>query len=229
MIKNVLILLSISLFFSSCKKKSEGITVFNLRIKNYIYHEETGGLSGVRVNIWKQKPNGSYKEYVWLGKTGADGKLSYSITDDDGKYEYYYSIDRSEIEISMVKSGIPYPWRTIVSGNITGFLKKNQENNFEITYADLHIPLYGMRLINGNCTDSTDRFRYRKRFMNFDPEWTEWSGDFFGCQEISDKKPAPVYNDYVIYEYEIERNGVVNKILDTLKTTDSQMPGKLYY
>ena len=218
-VKTIIYLLLPIFLTMGCKKKTLEVTTMNLRIKNHVVTSETSGLSGIQINLWKRNKKNGLKEHLWRGITDENGKVSYKHTEySNDKVEYYYEYSRSQIEAYVNGSGNPCscPQRKILPANQNNnrVLVKNQVNDIEVNYASFTI--HSIKFVNAGCTDANDRFRFRKKYMNIKEGWSEWSSDRYGCNMSGDSEMT--YNDSVIYQYEIERNGLLNVYQDTFYT-----------
>jgi hypothetical protein len=213
----------IFLFFG-CKKKTTSSIILDLHIKHHMGFVQSLP-SNVYVEIWKNYKNGKH-ELLWTGSIDENGKLYTEVTDHDyDKVEYYYRYS----SISGESGGGPLHMqpRKVVSEPQNSILEKNTVNTVEITYANFTV--HNMAFVNSNCSGPNDRFRYRRRYKNIEPKnWSNWSENNYGCGLKKDVDFT--YDDYVIYQYEVERNGILNTYTDTLTTSwTSAIPDTIYY
>ena len=92
--------------------------------------------------------------------------------------------------------------------------KKNAVNENEYTFT---VPAsFVGHYKNVNCFDASDRFRFRfkRLYATTSVGWSSWTIDQFGCYELVYNYDG-AYEDLLIYEYEVERNGITNTYLDT--------------
>lgn len=224
-------LMTILIFFfvsNGCKKKTDNTIEILATIKNHLHFSGTNGLANIRFDIIKRNKKNGVEELLWTGVTDNQGKLSCKLTDfSNENIEYYYNYDRSEIEEYLNGSSNPCscPLRKFISQPSDKTLKKNEMNEIVITYADF-IP-HKLIFVNTSCFDSNDRFRFRKRYMNIEEGWSEWSSNHYGCNVSNDFELT--YNDSIIYEYEVERNGNMNVYQKTVYTSFYGSPDSLYY
>jgi len=210
-----------------CKKKSKELTTVNF----HLYNPASGqGYSGVKVSILQEKNtsegfnSSSETEVVWEGVTDADGKASYSFKAyNSTKYSYWETVDKSFLQNPSIK---------ILQKAEFVPLDKNEVNDIEYLYT---IPAsFVFDVKNVNCFDENDRFRYRRNWVygsQYTDQfgWTNWSQDQFGCYELISNY-SNYYNDILITQYEVERNGVLNTYMDTFYITPNFIDTlKIYY
>lgn len=222
----MLLCVGMMLFSLGCKKKSKELTTVNFHVYNPV---SGGGLSGVHVSIVEQEDvtkafqvESKYEtKVIWEGVTDADGKASYSFNAmKKDKFTYWQSADVNYIQ-----------------GNNRKLLKqpdfqeesKNVVNNNEYTFT---VPAsFVGHYKNVNCLNNNDRFRFRfsKKYNSTSFGWSNWSQDQFGCYELT-YNYSGAYEDYLIYEYEVERNGILNTYLDTFYINPNFVDTlKIYY
>ena len=210
-IKLVFISISIIGFLFSCKKENKELTTVDFHIYNPVSGE---AMANVKVAVYEQKDVTSalklQNEYesnkIWEGVTDAYGKASHSFkTYKKDKYTYWHSVDEN-----AVKEGN----RKLLSQPEYAPLQKEKVNKVEYTYT---IPAsFVGSFKNVNCVDENDRFKFRfqKLYNTTSFGWSNWSLDQFGCYELIHHYNN-AYEDYLICQYEVERNGITNTYLDT--------------
>lgn len=215
----VIKLLFISFLFlviSSCKKYSKELTTINFHVYNPV---SGGGLSGVHVSIVEQEDvtkafqvESKYEtKVIWEGVTDSDGKASYSFNAmKKDKFTYWQNADVNYIQANN---------RKLLKQPDFQEKSKNVVNNNEYTFT---VPAsFVGHYKNVNCLNSNDRFRFR-----FSKKYNSTS---FGCYELTYNYNG-AYEDYLIYEYEVERNGILNTYLDTFYINPNFVDTlKIYY
>ena len=200
-------------FLSSCKKENKELTTVNFHIHNPISGE---GIEGVKVAVYELKdvtptlailPTSEYESNkIWEGVTDADGKASHNFsTLRKDKYSYWHYVDES-----VLKSGN----RKILSQSDYGPLQKERKSKVEYTYT---IPAsYISHYMNINCLNESDSFRFRWKWLYGSSQfgWTNWTNVQLGCYDYLGSTIIS-YNDYLITQYEVGRNGTINTYLDT--------------
>ena len=195
---------------SACKKEFKTNTIVNFHVYNPISGE---GLAGVPVRVIEQEDvSGAFQvssEYkstvIWEGITDQNGRASYTFNaKKKDKFTYWQSADIGYITANN---------RKLLKQAEFQEEKKNAVNENEYTYT---VPAtYVLLIKNVNCLSQNDRFRYRVDWLYNTGlvGWSNWSLDQFGCYESLNVTTG--FNDYLIYEYEVERNGITNTYLDT--------------
>lgn len=208
--KTLIGLFILTFFVIGCKKATT--TVVNIHMYKQI---NQSALKDKTIEIWKRNKNGS-TELIYSGKTNEEGRFSYRFTDKSNvATEYYFQFPGMVQQEPSFEKFFNVPNRV---------LKKNETNNFEIAYGNyVYSAVY---VSNVNCFSSTDRFRFRMKFMNHKQEWSEWSSFYSGCNTIKEFYFA--YEDFVIYEYEVERNGVMSVKQDTLVVRPQEVADTLF-
>ena len=223
-------LLFVSLFMTSmlfsCKKLNKEETIVNFHLYNPVTNE---GYSNITVRIIEQKdvtpPLKLQSKYeskvIWEGKTDANGKASHTFKGyKSDKYTYWQSVDEDAIQVGGNK---------ILTRAEYGPLQNEKINTIEYTYT---VPaLFMLQFKNVNCWDTNDRFKIRYRWMYNSNQfgWSNWTQNHFGCYELTYKYNGS-YEDYLIYQYEVERNGVLNTYIDTFYINPNYVDTlKIYY
>lgn len=185
-----------------CKK--EHSVEMNFRIYNHMASPNIGR-GGINVEVFRKRTNGG-TEFIWNGKTDDAGRVSFITSGESTKKDKY--LYKYDMETYTNGSGNPCncPHTVYISTPSTNELEKDKPNNINITYASL--TFHKATFINDSCTGPTDSFRFRKKYMNVKEGWSQWSTAKYGCDNIIDTEQT--YNDSMIYEFEVQRNGVTN-------------------
>lgn len=224
---NSIFFLSFIILFG-CKKKTDNIVEINVHVRNHMHLSQFSGLPNIRFEIIKRNKKNGLQELLWTGVTNSEGKLHHQLIDySNENIEYFFNYERSKV--AYVASGSSNPCscaaRIIVSEPSEKTLKKNEPNDLIITYA--HLNPHKIMFVNDSCSGENDRFRFRRKYVNIKGDWTEWSSNHYGCT-MSFDGGIVFYNDYMIYEYEVERNGIVNTY-QSIKITNASVPDTIFY
>lgn len=231
-IKLLFVSLLVTGFLFSCKKENKELTTVNFHIHNPVSGE---GMAGVKVAVYELKdvtpslailPTSEYENNkIWEGVTDSDGKASHSFKAyKKDKYTYWHYVDES-----VVKTGN----RKLLSQPEYGPLQKEKTNKVEYTYT---VPAsFVLHIKNIHCYDGNDRFRYRRKWVYNSQYinqfgWTNWSLDQLGCYDSDIGSNWDVYNDILVTQYEVERNGITNIYEDTFYISPYSVDTlKIYY
>ncbi|MCO5259269.1 MAG: hypothetical protein M9916_03915 [Crocinitomicaceae bacterium] len=230
--KNSLIIIILGVYsLLGCKKKTEHVIELNLKIKNHMNLTGNYGMYGKKVIVYEYNKKKQWEREITSGLTDNKGEFSYRIpapalsNSNNKNIIYKFSCERAQISLGNGSSNPLGMWGAIeLNRPASDELKKDEVTNVLITYADLI--RMGVVFVNSNCFDQNDRIRYRFKYMHVKEGWSNWQ-THYGCAPFSFAEFT--YNDSILYEYEVERNGVINTFQMKRYTYDYIMPDTLYY
>lgn len=221
-ILNVLLLSSIILTISACKKISDEETAVNFHLFNPVTNE---GFKDVTVKIYKLKVRDFQEdeiELIWEGKTNENGyaHCRYQAW-EFYKYQYFPEIDQDG-EYPLDQKLIQFPSKYVSIFN-------NKVNKLDYKFAGQIQWIHHFK--NINCFDENDRVRWRYKdittseggmFSNWYPSTTgaslSPSGYFEGCEEVL--TATRVDEQTIFYsQLEVTKNDSTYYVEDTMYLT----------
>src|SRR5690554_5548007 len=180
------------LLFVSCKKKQ----TIHITAKNAATGEPYSGLTYYVVTY--TNINGGTKS-----KTVATGAL-----DENGEAVVTERLSKNKGHGVRVVE----PENSCYNKNIQLYF--SDEKNFDAEFAFAECAYLKLKIENVNCQGPEDTMRFRSKYSFTD--WEGWSGERTGCYSYETPYPFEVSEGWRIYEWEVNRNGVITTYLDSI-------------
>lgn len=193
--KKLLLILLVGLFLFSCKKKQ----TIHITAKNAATGEGYAGLTYYVVTY----KNSLIPYEGKKSKTVATGSL-----DENG--EAYVTERLSKNNGHSVR--VVEPENACYNKNIQFYF--SDEKNFKAEFEFAECAYLKLKIENVNCQGSEDTMRFRSKYSFTD--WEGWAGERMGCYSYETPYPFEVSEGWRIYEWEVNRNGVITTYLDSI-------------
>ena len=190
--RKLFLILIIGVLFISCKKER----TFHITAKNAATGAPYPGLYYEVVCEWKGPFENKYKT-VGSGQLDANGEVYFTKRLDKNSS---YSITVEE------------PDNTCYNKDV--YLYPGGETNFEAAFEFAECAYLKLNINNVNCQGAEDTMRFRTRYSYSD--WEGWSGARIGCYSYQTPYPFEVPSGWRIYEWEVNRNGVISTYVDSI-------------
>lgn len=190
--KKLFLILIIGTLFFSCKKER----TFHITAKNAVTGEPYPGLSYNIERSW----SGSFENKY---KTVGSGVL-----DENGEVYFTKRLHKN----SSYSISVAAPSNTCYMNSSD--LHAGGEKNFKAEFEFAECAYLKLKIENVNCQGSEDTMRFRSKYSFTD--WEGWAGERMGCYSYETPYPFEVSEGWRIYEWEVNRNGVITTYLDSI-------------